>query len=244
MIKSNHIIVINIIGLISVLYFLYKGIDPILWFYVFFTYFLFSCLGITITFHRFLTHKSFKFKYVFLEKLFILLGSLAGTGSALGWVAIHRHHHKHSDSKNDVHGPVRGWKNYVADYDDKVNYILVKDLISNKYILTLHNYGLLVLLIYYVFLLLLGGFNAVALFGFIPQTLTNIISALCNWFSHKTGYVTYNTGDNSKNTWWLSIITWGDSWHNNHHAKPWLYSFSHKWWEIDISGIIIKSIMK
>ena len=84
----------------------------------------------------------------------------------------------------------------------------------------------------------------VLVLGIIPQTLTSIVSALCNWFAHTSGYRTYDTDDDSRNNAWLALITWGDSWHNNHHKKPWLYSFKHKWWELDISSLVIKMVKK
>lgn len=242
MIRSVHISAITIAGLLAACIYAYIGIDLYWLLLTFISYFAISCLGITVTFHRFLTHRSFKFRWKWMEKLFILFGSLAGTGSAIGWVAVHKAHHKHSDTEHDPHGPVTGWRNFFNDYDDDVDYMSVKHLVKDKYLYFLHKHGLLILLAFYICLFIIGGINAVIFIGIIPQALTIFISASCNYFAHITGYKSYETGDDSRNTWWLALPTWGDSWHNNHHAKPHLYSFQHKWWEFDISGSIISLI--
>lgn len=242
MIRSSHIAAITILGALAFLYFSWVGVSGWWWVSAFLVYFLFSCLGVTVTFHRFLTHNSFKFRYKWMERLFILFGSLAGTGSAIGWVAVHRSHHAHSDKEGDPHGPGTGWRNFFNDYDDDVNYRLVKSLIQDPWLNWMHREGMLVMLSYYGFLFLLGGPPALAFLGLIPQMMTIVVSASCNYFAHLYGYQSYQTDDDSKNTWWLALPTWGDSWHNNHHAKPHLYSFRHKWWEFDISGSIISMI--
>jgi len=177
-----------------------------------------------------------------MERLFILFGSLAGTGSAIGWVAVHKAHHKHSDTDKDPHGPMTGWRNFFNDYDEHVNYWSVKNLLKDPYLKKLHKYGLWILLAFYALLFMIGGVKAIVFLGLVPQMLTIVISAMSNYFTHSYGYRTYETGDDSRNTWWMSIPTWGESWHNNHHAKPHLYSFRHKWWEFDISGSIISLI--
>ncbi len=242
MITSLHILLITVLGILSTIVYTMIGIDSQWLLYTLVMYFTMSCLGITVTFHRYLTHKSFEFKSKWMERFFILLGSLAGTGSAIGWVAVHKSHHVHSDTEEDPHGPMIGWRNFFNDYDDDVNYRLVKSMLKDKYLRNLHKYGLWVLVGFYALLFVIGGFPAVVFLGLLPQAMTAIMSAVSNYTSHTYGYRSYNTNDNSRNTWWLSIPTWGESWHNNHHAKPHLYSFRHKWWEFDISGLIISLI--
>lgn len=242
MIRSNHLALIVITGLILASYYAVVGV-PVVWLLgTSIVYFAMSCLGITITFHRYLTHNSFKFKWNWMEKLFILFGSLAGTGSAIGWVAVHRAHHLHSDRKGDPHGPSTGWKNFFNDYDQAVDYNLVKLLIKDPFLKFLHRRGLWMMIAFYLVLFIIGGSLALVFMGVLPQALTIIVSTVSNYFTHMYGYRTYNTEDDSKNNWWLSAITWGESWHNNHHAYPGRYSFKHKWWEFDISGSIISLI--
>jgi len=242
MIESKHIIMVYALGFMAAAYYLIIGASIYWWIAALFVYFLFSCLGITITFHRHLAHKSFSFKWEWLRKLCIVFGSLSGTGSAIAWVAVHKKHHKFSDSKHDPHGPGHGWKNFFNDYDTIIDYKSVKPMLQDKFLRWMHRHGLKAIVAYYVILFIVGGLPALAFLGFIPQMLVALMSALLNYFAHSSGYRTYDIVDDSRNNWWLAIPTWGESWHNNHHAKPRLWSFKHKWWEVDISGAIIKLI--
>jgi len=120
----------------------------------------------------------------------------------------------------------------------------VRSLMADPYTAFMHNNALYLIAAFYVALWCVGGDQATAFMGLIPQALTSIFSVLCNYFPHKTGYRNYDTADHSYNTWWLALPTWGDAWHNNHHAKPGRASFMHKWWEIDISGLVIRLVAK
>ena len=242
MFRSIHMLLITAAGLLASVLFWDAGLGW--WSVAVVVYFGFSCLGVTVTFHRFVTHKSFNFRWEFLEKFFILLGTLAGTGSAVGWAAVHIEHHAHSDTEEDPHGPHQGWRHFVPDYDNHVNYMKVRRLLADPYIRWLHNYNMYVIVVYWAVLFMLGGVQLLAFAGLIPQAFTSVFSVLCNYFPHKTGYRNFEIEDKSYNTWWLALPTWGDSWHNNHHAKPYLSSFQHNWWEIDISGMVIRLIKK
>lgn len=243
MFKTIHIILVTLVGTLAALYFMATGASPLWWGAAMVMYFAFSCLGITVTFHRYLSHGSYKFRWHWMERLFILLGTLAGTGSALAWVAVHKEHHRHSDTEKDPHSPLNGLIHFlVPHYDDRVNYRYVRRLMRDRYVWFLHRHALSVFAAYYAVLFALGGLEAVAFLGVIPQAATSIMSSVLNWFTHTHGYRNYETNENSRNVWWLAPFTWGESWHNNHHAKPARASFRHKWWEIDISGIVIHTI--
>ncbi len=245
MFKTNHIIAVTVIGTCLGIYYAITGADLLWWCAAFGMYFAFSCLGITTTFHRYLSHNSFKFRYRWMERLFILLGTLAGTGSGLAWVAVHKEHHRHSDTEHDPHSPLNGIKGFlVPHYDDRVNYRRVRRLMKDRYVWFLHKRATTVFAVFYLVLFILGGVQAVAFFGLIPQAATSLMSSILNWFTHTHGYRTYETNENSRNVWWLALITWGEAWHNNHHAKPSRAVFKHKWWEIDISGALIALIAK
>jgi fatty-acid desaturase len=232
-------IAINAAGIAAFAYYLILEPTVVSWLMAITTYFFFACLGVTVTFHRHLAHCSFQFRWPWLRHIGILLGTLSANGSAVAWVALHRAHHKHSDGDSDVHGPPIGWRHFLANYDHSVRYSYVKDLLSDPHLARLHKHTGTLIATYYVLLFALGGLWAVAVFGVIPQMMTNLTSTVGNWFSHCVGYRNYETPDNSRNTWWLALPTWGDAWHNNHHAFPGRYSLWHKWWEIDISGAII-----
>ena len=245
MYKSIHMIAIVVLGIVSTMYYLIVGADWQWWLAAIVMNFVFGCLGVTVTFHRYLTHKSFEFRYSWIERLFSLFGLLGATGSPLGWVGLHKTHHKYADTTKDGHGPVRGWRNFFPDYDYFVSYKDVRYMFKDPYHKFLHNYGAWVIVLYLGVLYLVGGFQTMAFFGLIPQLITGGMSSICNWFTHwKLGYRNYDVPDDSVNVWWLAIPTWGEAWHNNHHAEPWTASFQRKWWEVDISALVIKLVSK
>jgi stearoyl-CoA desaturase (delta-9 desaturase) len=178
----------------------------------------------------------------FLEYLFTVIGALGGTGSSIGWVIVHKAHHKYSDKPGDPHSPhLGGWKNLFSLYDYEVNIFHGKDLLRSKFHLFIHQYYYLILFLWALLLLVIS--YKVLLFAFIiPVAIQIWTSNISNYGNHLWGYRNFKTNENSRNTWWIALITWGEGWHNNHHAKPWSYTFKIKWWEFDISGAIIKFI--
>jgi len=214
-------------------------------------YFLYGCMGIVVTYHRYLTHQSFKTSSV-LVKLLSVLGCFAGTGSPLAWVAIHINHHLKSDKVDDPHSPLyRGIKIFTLDY---VNYVSadtkwrMRHLVTDKFQQFLHRYYFAIVISYSLVLFLIGGFYLMIFFHWAPAVLTAIMSNVVNYVGHKPqwfgGYRSYNLADQSTNNWLWAIPSWGEAWHNNHHRFPKDYTFKKKWWEIDIAGLIIKLISR
>jgi len=211
------------------------------WLLSIFVYFLTGCLGITITFHRYLTHKSFSMPK-WMEYLFSFFAAMGGTGSSIGWVAVHKTHHRESDTELDPHSPhTRGLKLLLSSYKYEFNHWDSRRLLEDKFHLYLHAYYYIIFIIWGALLFLIDW--KIGIFGFIvPVTIQIWISNLSNWGNHLFGYKNYDTDDHSKNTWWLALLAWGEGWHNNHHAQPWHYSFQRKWWEFDISAYTIQLI--
>jgi len=200
-------------------------------------YFLTGCLGVTITFHRLLSHRSFSMPKS-MEYIFSFLGAMGGTGSTIGWIAVHNAHHKHSDTDHDPHNPhIIGASMLLSKYRYIFNLRDAKSLIKDKFHMFLHRYYYIIMIIWAGLLCLIN--IKLFLFCFIvPAFLQIWASNISNYANHLVGYRNYNTSDNSQNTWWVSVITWGEGWHNNHHAEPWMYTFQRRWWEIDISGYV------
>jgi stearoyl-CoA desaturase (delta-9 desaturase) len=107
----------------------------------------------------------------------------------------------------------------------------------------MHEYYMLIVLATALVLYMIDPLLSVYLF-WIPMFLNTVASRLSNWIDHdpKFGTKTYNSKDQSHNVWWWALLTFGEGWHNNHHAEPWNYSFQRKWWQFDMSGLIIKLI--
>jgi len=212
-------------------------------------YFLYGCLGVVITFHRQLTHNSYK-THPLLTKIFSIFGCLGGTGSALAWVVIHINHHLQSDKPSDPHSPMyKGLSIFLLDYAhevDKDTKWRMRSLVTDKFQQFLHRYYFGINVLWSVILFLLGGFYLMIFLHWTPAVLTALMSNVVNYVGHKPNwfgsYRTYNINDQSSNNWLWAIPSWGESWHNNHHRFPKNYSFKNKWWELDISGLIIKLI--
>lgn len=212
-------------------------------------YFLYGCLGIVVTYHRYLTHKSYVARPL-LVKIFSILGCFAGTGSPLAWVAIHINHHLKSDKVDDPHSPLyKGIKIFTLDYVNEVNSDTkwrMRSLVTDKFQQFLHRYYFAIIATYSLVLYLIGGFYLLVFLHLMPALVTGLMSNVVNYVGHKPnwlgGYRSYSLNDQSSNNWLWAIPSWGESWHNNHHRFPRDYTFRKQWWEFDISGLIIKLI--
>lgn len=209
-------------------------------------YVLYSGIGISLMLHRYWSHRSFEFNYPAIKWIFTFFGLVAGRGSVLGWVHIHRTHHKYSDKENDPHDPkVKGWRIYfphLMSYTNHADRRIVKDLLNRTQI-NIHKYYMLFPVLWILFL----GMIDIELLYFLyvaPITLTFLAIDSFVYFNHTFGYRNHNTNDSSKNNWLIALILWGEGWHNNHHNDSKKYNLREKWWEIDTLGLLIKIIKK
>ena len=212
-------------------------------------YFLYGCLGIVVTYHRNLTHQSYK-THPLITKIFSTIGCFGGTGSPIAWVAIHINHHIKSDKQGDPHSPLyKGLTIFSLNYEHEVDPNTkwrMRSLITDRYQQTLHRYYFLIVAAWSLFLFLIGGFYLMAFLHWAPAMVTIIMSNVVNYIGHKPnwigGFRRYNLNDQSTNNWVWAIPTWGESWHNNHHRHPRNFSCGEKWWEVDISAAVIRLI--
>jgi fatty-acid desaturase len=230
------------VGLLAVA--LYQGGSVVNWLTAVFLYFLYGCVGIAVTFHRYLTHKSFTMPR-WKERVFALIGHLAGTGSAISWIAIHINHHKFSDTAKDPHSPQNGaLKMWMLNYStsqttrSKTVFRLARD----PFYLALHKYYLLLHAVWVLGLYTLLGFEGVLFGHFVPVAFVFLGSGAANFFGHTHGTQRYATHDDSKNSLLLSLFVWGEGWHNNHHRFPSRPNFGEKWWELDVSWVVIRLV--
>ena len=212
-------------------------------------YFLYGCLGVVVTFHRYLTHNSYETNPL-LVKIFSVLGCLSGTGSPLAWVAIHINHHLRSDKPDDPHSPLyKGIRIFTLDYVNEVSNDTkwrMRSLVTDKFQQFLHRYYFGINIAYSALLFSIGGLYLMIFFHWAPAAVTAIMSNVVNYVGHKPNWLgsfrTYNLSDCSANNWLWAIPSWGEAWHNNHHRFPKRSYFGDKWYQIDISGLIIKAI--
>lgn len=208
-----------------------------------FVYFLTDCLGVEVTFHRYLTHQAFKMPRP-LEVVFSVFGVLGGTGSGIAWAAMHDRHHTFSDLPGDPHSPKSlGWRVLISMYEFDAEGNVPRRLLRDRFQVNLHKYYYLILALWLLALLLIS-YEAVLFLGVIPIAMQNNVLTLTNYIGHTVGYRNFETSDDSRNNPPLALIGWGLGWHNNHHHNPRNWNFRVRWWELDISALVIAAIKR
>lgn len=208
-------------------------------------------IGICLGYHRYFTHSGFETSTP-VRFVLAVLGGLSGEGSAVTWVANHRKHHAHSDLEGDPHSPLDGkwWSHmmwliwqYPQDVQEAHLDKWAPDLKRDPYVAyagrTQFRWHVLL-----GALLLISGYLLDGPFMAASFLIWGMFARLCfvlhsTWFvnsaSHIWGYRNYKTTDESRNNWWVALITYGEGWHNNHHAYPRMAAHGHRWWEFDMT---------
>tara|TARA_Y100000766_G_scaffold217138_1_gene189008 strand:- start:140 stop:1081 length:942 start_codon:yes stop_codon:yes gene_type:complete len=219
--------------------------------------------AITAFLHRYFSHRTFKTNRFF-QFIFAVIASSAMQRGALWWAAHHRKHHKESDTEKDVHSPHTksflwshiGWitsrKNFLTDYT------AIKDFARFPELVFLNRFNKLIPLLLGVLLFVSGewlslnapslntnGWQLIIWGWFISTTALLHGTSTINSLSHLYGQRRFDTGDESRNNFWLSLITLGEGWHNNHHYYMHSARQGFYWWEIDITyyGLKIMSFI-
>jgi stearoyl-CoA desaturase (delta-9 desaturase) len=206
---------------------------------------MYSVLGISMMLHRYYSHKSFKLNS-FVKWVFTAFAVLAGRGSPLGWVYIHRIHHATSDTEKDPHSPHYDTFKFIGfkpvQETKKINHFIVKELLTTAHI-KIDKYYLLVIL---SFLLVLSMINFDLIFYMwaIPVFVVSVTQTMFNYFAHTKGYRNFETTDRSTNNPYLWPFILGDAWHNNHHANAANISTKVLKHEYDPIGALITLIQK
>jgi stearoyl-CoA desaturase (delta-9 desaturase) len=229
---------------------------------VFAVFYLCTSLGITVGFHRMLTHRAFEAK-PWVRGMFAIFGSVAVEGPVVSWVADHRKHHAFSDQEGDPHSPhvdhghglkgaLRGLLHahvgWIFKHDQralKTRY--APDLLADPVIAWVNRTFLLWvaagLVLPFGLGWLIGGSLHTALTGllwggfvrmFLLHHVTYAINSLCHFFGSRP----YDSGDHSRNLAWLAPFSMGESWHNNHHAFPTSAAHGLRWWQVDVSALV------
>jgi stearoyl-CoA desaturase (Delta-9 desaturase) len=223
-------------------------------------------LGVTVGFHRLFTHRSFATSSA-LRGVFAALGSVAIEGPVISWVADHRKHHAFADQPGDPHSPhvdhgvgLRGALRGLAHAHmgwlflhnqrgarDRYAPDLLADPVVRFVDRTFVFWALGGLGAAFGLGWLIGGTLTAALTGLlwggavrllVLHHVTYSINSLCHFFGRKR----FDTGDESRNLAWLSLLSFGEAWHNNHHAFPTSAAHGMRWWEIDIASTVIRGL--
>ena len=204
-----------------------------------------ACLGVTLGFHRLATHRSFQAPK-WLEYFLILCGTLSAQGGPLHWIGLHRVHHKYSDLAQDPHDSNKGfwwshlvWMFYHCPADADIPRY-TKDIYDDPFYQFCQKYFIPLQVALGLLLFAIGGWSWVFWGVFMRLVAVFHCTWLVNSATHKFGYVSYESGDESRNCWWVALLTYGEGWHNNHHAYQYSARHGLRWWEIDATwGIIV-----
>ncbi len=227
--------------------------------------YLVTAVGITVGFHRLLTHRAFA-SYPLVEHAFAVMGSLSVQGSVLDWVADHRKHHAHTDREGDPHSPHVGhgsglaglwhahvgwlletqgqadWKRYAADvYEDPT----MRRIARGFPLLALLSLAIPAAAGFVFDGFTLAGAARGLVWGglvriFFVHHVTWSVNSVCHFFGSRR----FDVEDHSTNVGWLAVVSLGESWHHNHHAFPRSAYHGLRWWEVDPSGLIIAAMRR
>jgi stearoyl-CoA desaturase (delta-9 desaturase) len=203
--------------------------------------------AVTAGYHRYFSHRSYKTSRLGQFILAFVAQSSAQRG-ALWWSAIHRHHHLHSDTPEDVHSPRHhgffyshvGWifnhNNWRPDYGT------IRDLAQYPELRWLDRFYLVPAVVLAVACFVFGGWPGLFVGFFLSTVILYHGTFAINSMAHEVGNQRYLTGDDSRNHWLLALVTMGEGWHNNHHHYQSSTRQGFKWWEIDITYYILKGL--
>jgi len=207
-------------------------------------------LGIGMGYHRLLTHRGYK-TFTWLEYVLTWCGTLALEGGPIFWVATHRIHHQHSDREGDPHTPREGtWWAHAGwiisgeglHHDAAVLAKYVPDLARDRVHVWLSTWHWTSNVLVGIALLAYGGIPYVLWGIFLRTTVGLHATWLVNSATHKWGSRRFATRDDSTNNWWVALLTFGEGWHNNHHAHPTSARHGLAWYEIDCNWLGIRAL--
>ena len=213
-------------------------------------YYVATGLGISMGYHRLHTHRSYKVP-LWIEYFFALCGTLTLEGGPIFWVAVHRIHHQNSDQPGDPHSPRDGafWSHMGWILFGETNHnntrMMAKytpDLARHGFYLWLNNYHWIPVVALTGLLYAFGGLPMVLWGNFVRIVFGLHATWLVNSATHIWGARRFATRDDSRNTWWVALISFGEGWHNNHHAHPTSARHGLAWYEFDPSWLLIKAL--
>jgi len=213
-----------------------------------FLYWMCTGLGISMGYHRLHTHRSYQVPR-WMEYFFAICGALTLEGGPLFWVAVHRLHHQKSDQPGDPHSPRDGafWSHmgWILFGETKHNNtkLMAKyapDVARHKFYLWLNNWHWLPAVFLTAMLFVVGGWPMMLWGSFFRIAFGLHATWAINSATHMFGARRFTTRDDSRNVWWIALFTFGEGWHNNHHAHPTSARHGLAWYEFDLSWIQIK----
>jgi fatty-acid desaturase len=208
--------------------------------------------GIGMGYHRLLTHRGYKTP-MWVEYFLTVCATLSLEGGPIFWVATHRIHHKFSDVEGDPHSPIDGtWWAHMGwiltgksmHHDTTTLAKYVPDLAKDKFHVWITKYHYVPIIVLGLALLAIGGLPFL-MWGIFLRTVVGLHATwLVNSATHTWGSRRFVTRDLSTNNWWVAILTFGEGWHNNHHAHPVSARHGLRWYEVDMNWYGIWTLKK
>jgi stearoyl-CoA desaturase (delta-9 desaturase) len=203
--------------------------------------------GVTAGYHRYFSHRTYKTNRV-VQFFLALLGTFSVQKGVLWWAAHHRTHHKLSDQPGDIHSVKQdgfwwshvGW--IVSRKNDETDWKKIPDFAKYPELRLLNTFHVVPPILLAVVLFWLGGAWALVWGFFVSTTLLWHGTFTINSLAHLFGRRRYETTDDSKNNFFLAMITLGEGWHNNHHYYQRATNNGFYWWEIDITYYVLKAM--
>jgi stearoyl-CoA desaturase (delta-9 desaturase) len=206
--------------------------------------------GVTVGYHRMLTHRSFV-PHPAIKAVLLVLGSMALEGDAVQWTATHTKHHAHADRAGDPHSPLEGfvhahlgWIFAETDADPRR---YCKHLLQDRLVVFVSRTHLLWVVLALAIPFTLGGLLAgwagawtgLLWGGLVRMFFTHHVTWSVNSVCHTFGTRAFATNDRSRNEWVVGLLAFGEGWHNNHHAFPRSAFHGLRWWQVDVAGYLI-----
>ena len=216
--------------------------------------------AITGFYHRYFSHKSFRTSRP-VQFAFAVLGASSAQRGPLWWAAHHRHHHCHADTEADLHSPARrgfwmshvGW--FLTPRAFATDHGAIPDLVRYPELRWLDRYDIAVPALLALALYGLGELLAarapglgtdgpqLLVWGFFVSTIVLFhVTVTINSLAHRLGRRRFPTRDDSRNNWWLALLTFGEGWHNNHHHFPGSARQGFYWWEVDLTYYLLRAL--
>lgn len=209
--------------------------------------YLLTGMGITMGYHRLLTHRSFETGPV-IKAIVLILGSMAVQGRAIDWAANHLKHHAHSDEEGDPHSPVEGFFHahigwlFSAPPADRERY--GKRLMNDPIISAIDRTFLVWVALGLAIPFAIAGWEGLLWGGFARIVLVNHVSWSVNSVCHTFGDRPFDIKDESRNNWVLGLLAFGEGWHHNHHAFPAMAYHGMSWRQFDLTALVIRLLKR
>ena len=198
-------------------------------------------LGVTVGYHRMLTHRSFR-PHPLVKCVLLILGSMSFEGPALMWAATHIKHHAQADRPGDPHSPVEGFFHAHLGwiFSELVNpERYCRHLLQDKQVVFISRTFVLWSVLSLLIPFMLGGWTGLLWGGLVRVFLTHHVTWSVNSICHTFGKRPFQTNDGSRNEWVVGLLAFGEGWHINHHAFPRSAFHGLRWWQFDLSGYFI-----